>query len=79
MLNLSYSTIPCDGWNIDKIIEYCKINGFSGLELKEDNSILPINSTQEQRVRIAKIFSNEISIFSVIKAGANNFAPAFII
>ncbi|ANE45092.1 hypothetical protein SY83_00515 [Paenibacillus swuensis] len=34
-MKLAYSSLPCDGWSIDKHIAVCKEHGFNGIELRE--------------------------------------------
>jgi sugar phosphate isomerase/epimerase len=71
MLNLSFSTLPCEGWNVEKVIQYCIENGYKGLELKDDNSFIPLNSTEEERKKVAEAFAREKIIFTDIATGVN--------
>lgn len=35
MLKLSYSTLSCDGWDVDKIIHQCEATGIHAIEIRE--------------------------------------------
>ncbi|MFC4778784.1 sugar phosphate isomerase/epimerase family protein [Paenibacillus sp. GCM10023252] len=49
MLKLAYSTLPCEGWTVQKLIGCCLENGYTGIELKEDaNYAITLETSQEE-------------------------------
>ncbi|WP_127490698.1 sugar phosphate isomerase/epimerase family protein [Paenibacillus glycanilyticus] len=56
-MKLSFSTLPCEGWSVEQLIESCKKYGFTGIELKEDaRYVVTIDSTEEELRRAAEKF-----------------------
>jgi sugar phosphate isomerase/epimerase len=57
MVKLAFSTLPCEGWTVEKIIQYCKQYGFTGIELREgDDSIVSISKEKEEIEDSARLF-----------------------
>lgn len=56
-LKLSFSTLPCQGWSIEKIIAYCKQYGFAGVELREGkDAIVSVTMKEEKLEEISRQF-----------------------
>lgn len=57
MLKLAFSSLPCEGWSAEKLIQCCKENGYLGIELREDdNTWVSSNVSAEERKRIWSLF-----------------------
>lgn len=53
MKKLAFSTLPCEGWSIDELIEACLRFGFQGLEFREgEGYCVSVLLTQEERREI---------------------------
>lgn len=60
MMRLAFSTLPCEGWTVQKLISYCKQSGFKGVELREgEGSIVSLSKSKEELDRIAQMFCEE--------------------
>ncbi len=56
-MKLSFSTLPCEGWSVDELIACCKLNGFAGIELKEDvGYAVTLTMSKEELERAAAKF-----------------------
>lgn len=57
MDKLAYSTLPCEGWSVDQLIEACKTYGFTGVELREGTGYaVGLELSTEERTRIGAKF-----------------------
>jgi len=58
-MKLSFSTLPCEGWTLDELVEACRRHGYTGIELKEDrNYAITIDSTESELREAAAKFEN---------------------
>jgi len=56
-MKLSFSTLPCEGWSVEQLIESCRKHGFTGIELKEDAGYaVTVDSTEEELRQAAEKF-----------------------
>lgn len=57
MFKLAFSTLPCDGWTAEKIVEYCSRYGFTGLEIREGpDGFIHTGSDIKEIERVSAIF-----------------------
>lgn len=53
-MKLAFSTLPCDGWDVEKLLACCRESGFSGIEIREGpDSLFSISRKQEEIADIA--------------------------
>ena len=66
-MNLSFSTLPCEGWTLEELVEACRKHGYTGIELKEDRHYaITIDSTEsELREAAAKFDSADITVTDI--------------
>lgn len=64
---LSFSTLPCDGWTLDAMIEIAKRCGFSGLELREgsDWGISADMTPEERQAALRKLEENGLTVTNI--------------
>lgn len=57
MLKISFSTLPCEGWSIEKLIDNCQKYGYTGIELREGQGYsVSISTPTEERLRMNQLF-----------------------
>lgn len=57
MLNLAFSTLPCDGWSVEKLLSYCKEYGYKGIEIREGPDSIVSTATQRAEIsRVSRLF-----------------------
>jgi len=52
-MKLSFSTLPCEGWSVEKLIDCCKRHGFAGIEMKVDEGFAIAPDSTESEIRSA--------------------------
>lgn len=55
-MKLSFSSLPCEGWSVERLIDGCRRHGFEGIELKvcEGYAITPESSDEEIKSAAAR-------------------------
>lgn len=62
-MKLSYSTLACKDWEIEKVINFAVENNYAGVELRAKEPHLSIDYNQEERKKIKELFSeNKLEI-----------------
>jgi sugar phosphate isomerase/epimerase len=51
-MKLSFSTLPCEGWNAQSLIASCQTLGYSGIELKEDHHYAVTLATSDKELSL---------------------------
>lgn len=51
-LRLAFSTLPCVGWDVDKVIKYCRECGYGGIELRLGGQGLLADSVSGEDFRV---------------------------
>ncbi|GLX67788.1 sugar phosphate isomerase/epimerase family protein [Paenibacillus glycanilyticus] len=64
---LSFSTLPCEGWSVEQLIEGCKQHGYSGIELKIDYgyAITPDSTEEEVKAAAARFREAGITVTNI--------------
>jgi 3-dehydroshikimate dehydratase len=66
-MKLSFSTLPCEGWSVEQLIDRCKRYGYSGVELKIDYgyAITPESSVEEVKAAAEKFREAGIAVTNI--------------
>ena len=60
MLKLAFSTLPCDGWSVEKMINHAQKSGYKGIEVRESpESWASVGLKISERDRIRELFAAE--------------------
>ncbi|KRE69556.1 sugar phosphate isomerase/epimerase family protein [Paenibacillus sp. Soil750] len=67
MTRLAFSTLPCDGWSLEDMIQLAKKCGFSTMELREGTNwgISAEMNTQERQLTVQKFEEAELRISNI--------------
>jgi Sugar phosphate isomerases/epimerases len=52
-MKLSFSTLPCEGWSIEQLIDCCQRHGYTGIELKIDYGYAIAPDSNDEVVKAA--------------------------
>ncbi|RCW55409.1 sugar phosphate isomerase/epimerase [Halanaerobium sp. ST460_2HS_T2] len=63
MMKLSFSTLACTDWSINKVINYAVENNYDGVELRAKEPHLSVDYSQEERKKLKELFEkNKLEI-----------------
>lgn len=56
-MKLSFSTLACPDWNLDKIVDFAVTNSYDGVELRIAKPQLTTEYSQQERLKLKKLFA----------------------